>query len=183
MKPAVFLDRDGVINELVHRDGGYFSPRELEDFHVFPFVKDSVRQLKKAGFLVIVVTNQPDISRGFLGASVLDAMHEHLMNHYEIDAIYVCPHDDLDFCNCRKPQPGMIHQASNDWNLNLKQSWMVGDRDTDIAAGEAAGLTSLRIAAGSPQFYLQEMSTATHSVFSTLATTVPFIIQRNSVRP
>lgn len=145
MNKAVFIDRDGVINELINRDGGKYSPRLVKDFHIFPFVPGAMKQIRDAGYLVVVVTNQPDISRGFLKQEVLDEMHQILRTLCQVDAIYVCPHDNSDACLCRKPLPGMLLEAASDLSIDLNSSWMIGDRDSDIQAGQRAGCRTIMI--------------------------------------
>jgi D-glycero-D-manno-heptose 1,7-bisphosphate phosphatase len=145
MNKAVFIDRDGVINELINRDGGKYSPRLVKDFHMFPFVPGAMKQIRDAGYLVVIVTNQPDISRGFLKQEVLDEMHQILRTLCQVDAIYVCPHDNSDACLCRKPLPGMLLEAASDFSIDLNSSWMIGDRDSDIQAGQKAGCSTIMI--------------------------------------
>ena len=144
-RSAVFLDRDGVINKLVPREGGNFSPRSLEDFVIFDYVPDAITKIKEAGFWVIVVTNQPDVARGYLSLSTLEEMHDVLTLTCPIDAIYVCTHDDNDLCECRKPKPGLLIKAATQWDLDLSHSWMIGDRDSDIQAGQQAGCRTVLI--------------------------------------
>ena len=138
-KSTIFLDRDGVINELVARDGGFFSPRKFSDFQIFDFVPEVLKKLKEQGFLLVVVTNQPDSARGFLEKSELSKMTSEVLR-IGVDRVYICPHDDRDWCSCRKPLPGLIFQAAEDVNIDLPTSWLVGDRQTDIEAGLASGL-------------------------------------------
>lgn len=145
MNKAVFIDRDGVINELINRDGGKYSPRHVKDFHMFPFVPGAMKQIRDAEYLVVIVTNQPDISRGFLKQEVLDEMHQILRTLCQVDAIYVCPHDNSDACLCRKPLPGMLLEAASDLSIDLNSSWMIGDRDSDIQAGQKAGCRTIMI--------------------------------------
>jgi len=147
-KPAVFLDRDGVVNKLVERDGGFYSPRSVEDFEMFPFVSASIRQLSAAGFLIIIVTNQPDISRGQMTDETLQLMHHVLRTTCQIDSIYICPHDALDKCTCRKPLPGMLLKAASDFDIDMTSSWMIGDRESDIQAGVQAGVQTIFITGG-----------------------------------
>lgn len=139
MRKAVFLDRDGVINRAIVRNGKPYSPVTLNDFVFLPGVELAIRELRTAGYLVIVVTNQPDIATGVQTLKVLDLMHAKLFENKLCDDIKVCYHLDGDNCNCRKPKPGMLLDAAREWNINLKESFMVGDRWRDIAAGKAAG--------------------------------------------
>jgi len=111
---AVFLDRDGVINRALVRNGKPYAPRTLEDFEILPGVIDTVQALKRAGYLMIVVTNQPDIGNGLVDAAVVERMHAQLCAAMPIDAVYVCPHRQDEGCDCRKPKPGMLFSAKND---------------------------------------------------------------------
>jgi D-glycero-D-manno-heptose 1,7-bisphosphate phosphatase len=142
---AVFLDRDGVLNANIARDGRLVAPWRLEDYQILPGVPDAVRELKRAGFVIVVVTNQPDIATGRSSRATLDAMHDKLRSHVEIDDIRVCPHVDADACACRKPKPGMLFEAAADHGIALERSWLVGDRWRDIAAGNAAGCRSILV--------------------------------------
>lgn len=152
---AVFLDRDGVINKYV----GFL--REIDSFELLPGVADAVRKLNRAGWLVIVVTNQPVIARGELTHEQLHEIHnkmETLLGEKGayVDAIYFCPHHpdggyegevtELKIsCSCRKPKPGMLIKAAMEHNIDLIKSWMVGDSENDIKAGIAAGCTTALI--------------------------------------
>ena len=137
---AVFLDRDGVLNRSIIRDGRPHPPSTLEEFSILPGVLEACETLRRAGFVLLVVTNQPDIARGVQDRAVVDEFHEILLRTLPIDAVYVCPHDDVDRCECRKPGPGMLLEAARDLNLNLGGSVMVGDRWRDVEAGRRAGL-------------------------------------------
>jgi D-glycero-D-manno-heptose 1,7-bisphosphate phosphatase len=145
MNRAVFLDRDGVINRSCLRGGKPYAPRGLEDFRLLPGAAQAVKSLKKGGFLVIVVTNQPDIGNGLVRRAVVEAMHAKLRAGVPVDDIWICPHRQDEGCDCRKPKPGMLLDAAAHWNIDLKNSYMVGDRDGDIVAGKAAGCYTLLI--------------------------------------
>ena len=136
---AVFLDRDGVLNRCAVHGGKPYAPRRLADFRLLPGVAQAVRALKRAGFLVVVVTNQPDIGNGRVEAAVVEAMHRKLKARVPVDDIRVCPHRQDADCACRKPRPGMLLAAAADLRIDLKNSYMVGDRRGDIVAGKAAG--------------------------------------------
>ena len=140
---AVFLDRDGVINRALVRDRKPYSPRHLSEFRLLPGVGEAVTQLKSVGFLVIAVTNQPDIGNGLMTPEALEVMHTHLRERVPVDAILVCPHRRDEGCECRKPKPGLIHQAAADWGIDVHHSYLIGDRATDIVAGLAAGLYTI----------------------------------------
>lgn len=142
---AIFLDRDGVINKAKIIDGLAYSPRKLEEFEFLPDVKEAVAGFKKKGYLVIVVTNQPEISRGLLKQEDLDRMHTHLKSELDVDDIMVCHHDDHHNCDCRKPKPGMLLDATRKWGIDIRNSYMVGDRWKDIEAGKRAGCRTVLI--------------------------------------
>jgi D-glycero-D-manno-heptose 1,7-bisphosphate phosphatase len=137
--PAVFLDRDGVLTANVERDGRPVAPTTLADFRLLPGVEAGVGRLKDAGFVVVVVTNQPDLATGRTSRETLEAMHDILRRAVPVDDIRVCPHVDADACECRKPKPGLLLAAAADHGLALERSFLVGDRWRDVGAGQAAG--------------------------------------------
>lgn len=139
MKRAVFLDRDGVVVIPQFQGGRSFAPRRLEDFRIYPDATASIERLKRAGFLVAVVTNQPDIGNGLIAASTVEAMHQIMTKELTIDAVKTCPHGQNENCDCRKPKPGMLIDLASEWDIDLTRSYMVGDRLSDIEAGRAAG--------------------------------------------
>jgi len=145
MTAAVFLDRDGVINQGMVRDGKPYPPDNLEDFKLLPGAEDAIRRLHNAGYKIIVATNQPDVTTGIQDQAVVDAMHDRLRSTLAIDDIKVCFHLEDDQCDCRKPKPGMLMEAAQEWNINLEKSYMVGDRWRDIGAGRAAGCRTIFI--------------------------------------
>lgn len=139
MKRAVFLDRDGIINRAIVRDGKPYPPGTLEEFELLPGVENTIRSLRKAGFLIIVVTNQPDVATGIQHREVVEAMHDKLRTPGLCDDIKTCYHTDANGCNCRKPKAGMLIEAAREWDIDLAHSFMVGDRWRDVAAGKTAG--------------------------------------------
>lgn len=143
MRRAVFLDRDGVINRSEVRGGKPYAPTALEDFEILPGVPDALQRLRDAGFLNIVVTNQPDLATGKQTPAGLDAMHSRLLGMLAIDAIRVCPHVDAAGCACRKPAPGLLLDAAREFGIDLAASYMVGDRWRDVEAGQRAGCACL----------------------------------------
>ena len=143
MRRAVFLDRDGVINQVLLKDGKPFSPREVSQLKILDNVSDFLMLSNRIGFVNIVVTNQPDIARGVLGRKTLDDMNSLLKKELAIDDIFVCPHDDSDNCCCRKPKPGMLLAAAEKWDIDLENSFLIGDQWKDIQAGKAAGCTTI----------------------------------------
>lgn len=139
MKPAVFLDRDGVLNETLVRENKAYAPLSLEHFRLVGGIEAQIRRLRTAGFVCIVVTNQPEVARGALDLVTLERMHDILRTSVGVDDICVCLHDPSDGCDCHKPKPGMLYAATERWNLDLRESFVVGDRWRDIEAGRAAG--------------------------------------------
>lgn len=139
LRRAAFLDRDGVINRSAVVNGKPFAPRRVEDFRLLPGAVQAIRDLKSMGLWVIVVTNQPDIGNGLVDRSVVEAMHRRLRERSPIDDIRVCPHRQDAGCRCRKPEPGMLMTAAEEWGIDLRNSFMVGDRPGDIVAGQRAG--------------------------------------------
>jgi D-glycero-D-manno-heptose 1,7-bisphosphate phosphatase len=137
--PAVFLDRDGVINAAVVRDGKPFSPATADELEILPGVAAALADLRRAGYALVVVTNQPDVARGAQTRAAVDAIHARLHAELPLDAIRACFHDDADRCACRKPAPGLLLDAARDLDLDLAASFMVGDRWRDTEAGRAAG--------------------------------------------
>lgn len=150
---AVFLDRDGTINKYV----GFL--RNIDDFELLPGAAEAIREINESGYLAIVVTNQPVIARGEVSFSELDQIHDKMetllgKQGAYLNAIYYCPHHpDKGFpgeikelkieCNCRKPKPGMLLKAAEDYNIDLFQSWMIGDSENDIKSGMAAGCRTI----------------------------------------
>jgi D-sedoheptulose 7-phosphate isomerase len=145
LRPAVFLDRDGVINRAVVRDGKPFPPTGLKELELLPEVASSLHDLKAHGFALFVITNQPDVSRGTQTREGVEAIHQALASSLPIDDIFVCYHDDADHCACRKPNSGMLLDARRKHNIDLSRSFMVGDRWRDIDAGHAAGCKTVLI--------------------------------------
>jgi D-glycero-D-manno-heptose 1,7-bisphosphate phosphatase len=136
---CVFLDRDGVLNEAMVRQGRPNPPASVDELRILPGVPESCARLARAGFALVVVTNQPDIARGAADPAVVEEIHARLRSQVDLDAIYVCPHDDAANCGCRKPRPGLLVQAASDLGLELGSSYMVGDRWRDVEAGQRAG--------------------------------------------
>ena len=139
MNKAIFLDRDGVINRGFVREGKSYAPLKIEDFKLLPYVKESIEKLINNGFLIIVVTNQPDISDGLLSQEVLDLMHNKLKEKLAVTDIFFCPHSKNENCECRKPKSGMIIAAAKKYKINFPKSFLVGDRASDIEAGRRVG--------------------------------------------
>jgi D-glycero-D-manno-heptose 1,7-bisphosphate phosphatase len=140
---AVFLDRDGIINKSVVRDGRPFPPRDLGEFQYVEGIHQVLAELKRRGFALYVVTNQPDVARGTTPRATVDAIHARILADLPIDGIYACCHDEAHGCQCRKPRPGSLLEASAEHGIDLAGSFMVGDRWRDIDCGNAAGCTTI----------------------------------------
>ena len=145
MRRAVFLDRDGVINREIFRSGHAQAPFTVADVEILPGVPDALDRLRRAGFLLIVVTNQPDVVRGFASRHEIEAIHSRLRQTFPVDDIRACYHDDADGCACRKPSPGMLYAAAVEHDIALADSYLVGDRWRDIGAGRRAGCTTVLV--------------------------------------
>jgi len=147
---AVFLDRDGVINRALERDGKPYPSASLNEFEIFPEVPEACRRLKQAGFLLVVATNQPDVGRGTLKQETVEIIHAEMCRRLPLDRVEVCYHPGkgLSDCNCRKPKPGMLLRAARELEIDLAQSWMVGDRWRDVNCGHAAGCRTIFIDRG-----------------------------------
>ncbi len=141
----MFLDRDGVITRTIVRGGQLSSPATLAEVDLLPGVADALHALRRADYLLIVVTNQPDVARGRVSRLAVDEIHAHLRSVLPVDDIRACYHDDGDRCACRKPAPGMLYAAAVEHEIQLADSYMVGDRWRDVAAGRRAGCTTLLV--------------------------------------
>lgn len=187
--PAVFFDRDGVLNE-VRMDGATAAgPRSVEELAIVPGAAGELARLREAGFRLLVVSNQPDVARGTLSRAAVDAVNAALRAELAVDAIYYCPHDTADGCTCRKPLPGLILQGAAEWDVDLARSCLVGDRWVDLMAAQRAGIEGILLerpwswqhtSAGGPPGDLR-----TSKAFGTLAACVDWILQAapNSRRP
>jgi D-glycero-D-manno-heptose 1,7-bisphosphate phosphatase len=140
---AVFLDRDGIINRAIVRNGKPYPPSRMEDFQILPGSIASLPRLADFGYILVAVTNQPDVTRGMQSRETVESFNALIQSKLPIREIFVCYHDNADDCDCRKPKPGLILQAAEKYELDLSSSWMVGDRWKDIAAGQAAGLKTI----------------------------------------
>ncbi|MBU0761628.1 MAG: HAD family hydrolase [Candidatus Altiarchaeota archaeon] len=179
MKKAVFLDRDGVINENLK------DIVEPSQFHLLHGVSEAIKKLNESNYLVVIITNQPVIAKGFCTFEDMDAIHQKMKNELakegaKIDAIYVCPHHPekgfkgevpelkID-CDCRKPKPGLILQAITDYSIDVENSWIVGDSETDITAGKTTGLKTILISgklesAGNADYTFKDLKTAVEHI-------------------
>jgi D-glycero-D-manno-heptose 1,7-bisphosphate phosphatase len=166
---AVFLDRDGVVSRSLVRNGLPFAPTTLNDFEILPEAVDACCRLKQAGFVLIVVTNQPEVGRGTMKKEIVEAMHMKMCRELPIDRVGVCYHPGhgMSQCDCRKPKTGLLISAARELNIDLVQSWMVGDRWRDIDCGFAAGCRTIFIERGyaealkrAPDFRVRDLAGA-----------------------
>ena len=183
-RPAVFLDRDGTINQernYLHR---------IEEFELLPGVPQALKTLQDASFLLVVVSNQSGVARGYFSLEDVRRINDHMsrqLARYEVilDGIYICPHhptagigEFLQDCNCRKGRPGMLLQAAQDLNIDLQRSYMIGDKLSDIQAGNAAGCSSLLVRTGYGANQENSEISRCCRVFDDLAQAAAFIVGR-----
>lgn len=142
---GVFLDRDGVLNRALVRNRKPYPPRSVTEVEIVSGVAESLRQLKEAGFVLIVVSNQPDVARGIMSKESVEAINNFLADCLPVDKFIMCYHDNSDECNCRKPKPGMLQEGAREFGIDLSKSFMIGDRWRDIEAGIAAGCKTIFI--------------------------------------
>ena len=165
---AVFLDRDGVINRAVVRDKKPYPPDSVQELEILPDVPEALHLLKENGFLLIVVTNQPDVGRGTQKRETVEKIHSFLKNQLPLDDIYVCWHGQDGECDCRKPLPGMLFQAAEKYGIDLSQSFLVGDRWKDIEAGKLGGCKTVFIDYGYNEILRNEPDFQTNSIRTTI---------------
>jgi D-glycero-D-manno-heptose 1,7-bisphosphate phosphatase len=170
---AVFLDRDGVLNNQVLRNGKHFVPLSVNEVYIMPGVREGLAALKKEEFLLVVVTNQPDVSRGIVMRETVEEINDYLMSELPLDDFRVCYHDNADNCACRKPQPGNILEAAEEHDIDLKRSFMVGDRWSDVEAGRRAGLRTVFIDSS----YIEKAPEAPDFIARDFTQAVKFILQ------
>ena len=132
---AIFLDRDGVLSRSKLLNKKAYAPRKFKDFKLFPYVKFYLKKLKKKNFKLIVITNQPDINNKLVKIEEVNKMNHKLKSITAVDEVYMCPHSQKEKCSCRKPNPGMIIKASKKYSIDIKKSYLIGDRNSDIEAG------------------------------------------------
>lgn len=176
MNRAVFLDRDGVLNRAIVRNGRPHPPAGLSELQVLAGVPEALAALKAAGFLLIGITNQPDVARGTQKREAVEAINAALLAALPLNEILVCYHDDAEGCDCRKPHPGLLTRAAMKYNIDLSSSFMIGDRWKDIEAGRHAGCATILIEYGYAENGLK--SIPDYRVHS-LSEAVAWILDRN----
>jgi D-glycero-D-manno-heptose 1,7-bisphosphate phosphatase len=171
---AVFLDRDGVLNAAVVRDGKPYPPDCVAAVKILPGVCRALHELKRAGFAAIVVSNQPDVARGTQRREIVEEINSHLAAQLPIDQFATCYHDDGDGCECRKPRPGLLLRAAEERDIDLGASFMVGDRWRDVDAGRRAGCKTVLLDYGYAE---RGPAAAPDATFTSLAEASQWILQ------
>jgi D-glycero-D-manno-heptose 1,7-bisphosphate phosphatase len=174
VRRAVFLDRDGVLNKAIVRNGKPYPPRDVSELIIADGALASLEALKREGLLLLVITNQPDIARGQTNRADVDKINAQLVDVLPLDAVEVCDHDDTDQCDCRKPKAGMILRLQRRFALDLAHSFMVGDRWRDIEAGRRAGCRTVLIGDG----YGETFPSAPSTKVASLPEAAAWIIQQ-----
>jgi D-glycero-D-manno-heptose 1,7-bisphosphate phosphatase len=169
---AVFLDRDGVVNRALVRDGRPYPPASAEDVVLTDGAVEALRRLKDAGCLLVVVTNQPDVARGRQSREAVEAIHRWIASRTPIDDFRACYHDDSDGCVCRKPAPGLLLAAAAEHGIDLGRAVMVGDRWRDVEAGRRAGCATVFVDHG----YAERRPPAPDAVVDSLPSAVEWIL-------
>lgn len=168
---AVFLDRDGVLNRSVVRDGKPYPPSDLDGFVLYPGTREALCRLRAQGFLLIVATNQPDVGRGLQSRDTVEAMHDRLRAALPLDDVKVCYEEQRDAARY-KPQPGMLLEAAREHGIDLGRSYMVGDRWRDVDCGHAAGCFAIHVDRG----YDEALRLAPHARCADLPAAAAFIL-------
>lgn len=175
-RPAVFLDRDGVLNE----EKSYIC--SIQDLLIFPYVKECINRIKQKGYYAIVITNQSGVARGFYTEEELKEMNRYLIQQTGVDAVYYCPHHPdgtviqyRKSCDCRKPEIGLLKQADLDYHIDTEHSYMIGDRAGDILTGQRMGIKTVLLESGyglegleekvSPDYIFKDLCEAVHMLF------------------
>jgi D-glycero-D-manno-heptose 1,7-bisphosphate phosphatase len=148
LQRAIFLDRDGVINYPIVLLGKPYAPKFFDEFVLYPDAIKSLQEFRLKGYVLVVVTNQPDIGHGLIDMSEIIQMHQYLEKYIEIELIQICPHKQDEGCLCRKPKAGMLFDAAKRMNIDLPNSWLIGDRISDIQAGNQGGVNTIFIDRG-----------------------------------
>jgi D-glycero-D-manno-heptose 1,7-bisphosphate phosphatase len=177
---AVFLDRDGVLNLAMVRDGRPYPPSGLDQLQLYPDAADALASLKQAGYLLIVVTNQPDVARGTQTREAVDAMNAAIGKVLPVDEFLVCWHDDSEVCDCRKPKPGLVLAAAATHQIDLSRSFLIGDRWRDIDCGAAAGVRTVLI---DRQYRERSPASPPDHVADSLASAAAWILKVSKITP
>jgi len=147
-RKAVFFDRDGVLNQTFIKNGKPYAPRNIKDFKIFFNAETVLKYLVSLNYLIIVVTNQPDVGNGDIKKDIVIEMHDIIFNSLPVKEVFVCYHSQDQNCLCRKPKTGMLEEAKKKFNLDIKNSFLVGDRFSDIEAGKKFKLKTIMLGHG-----------------------------------
>lgn len=169
---AVFLDRDGILNEAIVRNGRPYPPRDLAELVIPADVRPALENLIDAGYLLFGCTNQPDVARGTTSRQAVDGINRHLLEVLPVTEISVCWHDDADDCPCRKPKPGLLLVLAERYGISLADSWMVGDRWRDVACGHNAGCRTIFVDYGYAEEFRAPPATAVARRMSEVASLI-----------
>lgn len=172
---AVFFDRDGVLNQAIVKNGKPYPPYSLDDLIITHDAIEALAQLKHIGFVLIGITNQPDVSRQQTDKHLVEKINNKILTVLPLEEIFVCYHDDQDFCTCRKPKPGLIFFAAQKYNINLQESFMIGDRWRDIDAGRNASCKTIWLDCG----YQEKQPTQMDYTVKNLLEAVGHILREN----
>lgn len=175
---AVFLDRDGVLNEAVVRGGKPYSPASVDEVVISADAPAALASLRQHGYRLIMATNQPDIARKLMPRETVERINRFICDSLPIDAVEMCEHDDSDNCECRKPRPGLLTRAARRDGIDLAQSFMIGDRWSDIEAGRSAGCRTVLIGSG-----YGDITLPPHAAVSNLADAAAWIVAQSQRRP
>jgi D-glycero-D-manno-heptose 1,7-bisphosphate phosphatase len=174
MKQGVFIERDGILNRARVERRQLLGPRTLDRFHLQTEVAPLLNELKAAGLILIVTTNQPALARGELSRREFERMHQLVRQTFPIDDILVCPHEEMDGCTCRKPKPGLLIEGAFKWRLDLSRSFVISDKWQDAEAARRAGLTSVLLdspwlGAGHHDFVLPDLPSLIEKILQLIA--------------
>ena len=175
---AVFLDRDGVLNRTVVRDGKPYPPASVAEVDIAAGAENALRELKAQGFKLLVVTNQPDLAKGLVTPEDVDAINRKLAAALPVDEFFVCPHGDGDDCDCRKPKAGLLLQGARTHHIDLSASFMIGDRWRDVEAGQNAGCRTVLIDQG---YREKHPARPPDAIVHSLREAVDWILQAHSI--
>ncbi len=175
--PAIFLDRDGILIDVVFQAGVLAVPYNLDQVLLRPGVSEALVALKAAGFQLIVVTNQPNIASGEVSKESIEEIHAFLRKQFpQLDAIYYCPHQRSDGCGCKKPMPGMVEQAAKDRGVDVSKSFIIGDRKGDIDMGLSTGMRGTILIPSEATFWRTDEKPEPHFQAENIEKAVEYIL-------
>jgi D-glycero-D-manno-heptose 1,7-bisphosphate phosphatase len=179
MNKSVFFDRDGIINKALVKNNKPYSPLTVKEFKFTDYIKLGCEALERAGFFLFIVTNQPEISRGNLQQNELNLINLLIYQTLPVKEILVCPHSHEDLCSCRKPSAKMISDAANSYNIDLKNSWLIGDRWKDIDCGFKAGCKTIFV----DYNYDEILKEKPNFIVSSVSSAINIILEESKKRP